>query len=364
MHLCRVGKIGFITVSFQFRCQLIFLLLLFFGSSLAKASEQPQELIILTWTEYISPEMIAAFEDEHDAKVKYVYFESDNDRDQILLQTEGKGFDLIIANGFAINSYRKRNWLQPMPVEKIPNMKYIENRWQSSFESAQGYGVPYFWGTLGIAYRKDLVSEPITSWTQLFRPSKELQGKILMVESSKDVIGMALKSLGYSANSEDNSELLQAEELLLSSKSHVSKFTYLNLDETSSLVTGEIVAAMAYGGDALNIAQHNENIVYVLPEEGGSIWMDYFTLSTHADHPELAVAFIDFINQPEWAARNAEELYLATSNSEAKKILSPDILNNPVIYPDSGILARSEFYKELTPRSNRKRASIFAHIIK
>ena len=343
---------------------LLSMLLIVTGVQPVKAAESSPELIILNWAEYIDPAIITAFEAKHGSKVKQIFFESDDARDQILLQTKGKGFDLIMGNGAVINSYRKNGWLQPVPVSKIPNLKYIEKRWVNAFEASKDYGVPYLWGTLGIAYRKDLVSKPITSWKQIFSPEKDLQGKILMVKSSRDLIGMALKSLGYSCNSENADELRQAEALLLAQRPYVARYGYIALDENSSLVTGEIVAATVYGGDALNVGEYNENITYVLPEEGGNIWVDYLLLSAYSKQPALAAKFLDFINQPKIAAQNSEELFLASPNSAAIKIIASEIKNNPVIYPGNELLSRSEFYKELPPLSVRNRANIFARVVR
>ena len=330
----------------------------------ANASEPPKELVILNWSEYMLPEMIEAFEKEHNASVKEVYFESDDARDQILLQTRGHGFDLILANGAVMDTYRKRNWLQPIDLNSIPNSKHIESIWINSFISAKNYGIPYFWGTLGIAYRKDLVDTPITSWKQFFNPEEKLRGKILHVNSSRDILGMALKSLGYSANSESTTELNEAKKLLLSQKPYVSHYGYISLEKSSSLVKGNIIVATVYGGDALNVAEHNQNIVYVLPEEGGNIWVDFLSLSTHSKNPKLATKFLNFINSPKWAAKNAEDMYLATPNAAAKKLLSDELLNDPVIYPNKKALSQSEFYKELPPRVLRTRANIYSHISK
>ena len=151
----------------------------------------------------------------------------------------------------------------------------------------------------------------------------------------------------------------EVEKLLMQHKPHVARFGYIILAKESSLVTGEIVAATVYGGDALNVAEHNKNIIYIVPEEGGHIWIDYFALSSSALNKPLAMAFLNFINQPEWAAKNAEEMYLATPNKSAKKYLSKEHLSNPVIYPSEKLLQNSEFHTELTPKINRLRARIF-----
>ncbi len=344
--------------------RLIILALILFLVLDTSSRAATKELTILNWSEYISQDMLKSFEKKYNAKVKEVYFESDDARDQILLETNGKGFDLILVNGAIFKSYKRHGWLQPIDPKSIPNLRHIEKRWLETFKPAVRYSVPYFWGTLGIAYRKDLVSKPITSWKQIFTPAKELQGKVLMVKSSRDLIGIGLKSLGYSSNSENKKELTEVEVLLLKHKPYVARFGYISVEKNSSLVTGEIVAATVYGGDALNVAEHNKNITYVIPKEGGHIWVDYFALSSSSSNKSLAMKFLNFINQPEWAAKNAEEMYLATPNKSAKKHLSKEHLNNPVIYPSKKLLQNSEMHTELTPKTNRIRARIFLNYTK
>lgn len=344
--------------------QFITLITILFLVLSANSRAAENEITILNWSEYLLPDMVKAFEKKYKAKVKEVYYESDDARDRILLDTQGKGFDLILVNGAVFKGYRRQGWLQPVNSKLIPNLRHIEKRWLKIFKPAVGYSVPYFWGTLGIAYRKDLVSKPITSWKQLFNPEKELQGKILMVKSSRDLIGAGLKSLGYSTNSNNKNELKEVETLLMKHKPYVARFGYIALDNKSSLVSGEIVAATVYGGDALSVAEHNKNITYVIPEEGGHIWVDYFALSSSAQNKSLALRFLNFINQPKWAAKNAEELYLATPNKSAKKYLSKVHLNDPVIYPSKTLLKNSEMQLELTPKSNKLRAKIFLNYTK
>jgi len=344
--------------------QFITLITILFLVLSANSRAAENEITILNWSEYLLPDMVKAFEKKYKAKVKEVYFESDDARDRILLETNGKGFDLLLVNGAPFNSYRRQGWLQPINSKSIPNLRHIDKHWLNIFEPAIGYSVPYFWGTLGVAYRKDLISKPITSWKQIFTPSKELQGKVLMVKSSRDLIGMGLKSLGYSSNSENLKELAEVEKLLMKHKPHVARFGYITLEKNSSLVTGEIVAATVYGGDALNVAEHNKNIVYVVPEEGGNIWVDYFALSSSSKNKPLAMKFLNFINQPEWAAKNAQEMYLATANKSAKKYLPKEHLNDPIIYPSEKLLKKSEFHSELSPKINRLRSRVFLNYTK
>jgi len=320
-------------------------------------------LVILNWSEYMDPELVEEFEQQFNAEVSEVYFESDELRNDMLLESDGAGYDLVMTNGVTLDLYRKRGWIAPLDLDKVENYRHIDTHWLDAFPASTGYAVPYFWGTLGIAYRADLVEKPLTSWMDILRPAKALQGRIGMIEDSRDLLGVALKALGYSANSTDSSEIQAAEALLLQQRPSVKSYNYIALSEESTLVSGELVAAMAYSGDALMLQEHNEDITYVLPSEGSTLWVDYLVVMSKSQNKELAWAFLNFINQPENAARMAEYVWYATPNKSAEKLLPEEFLNNPVIYPGREALVKSEFYRQLPPRVTKKRNIAFANIV-
>jgi len=320
------------------------------------------ELVFLTWSEYIDPEIVTAFEKKYQAKIKMVYFETDDTRDDLLIQTSGKGYDLIMANGPTIAKYQKRDWLTPVTRKQVANIKHIDKKWLQLFEKADGYAVPYFWGTTGIVYRKDLMGEVIDSWRSLFEPKEAQHGKIVMIRSARDTVGMALKMLGFSANSENREEIKKAEQILKAQKPFVKDYSYIALDKSSGLITGDVYLAMAYSGDALVLKELNDNIEYVLPKEGGNIWVDYITVSKRSRNKKLAYEFINFINEPHNALKLAEFVYYATPNKAAEKLLPKDFLSDPVIYPSEKALSKSETYTKTSPRTTRLRNQIFSNI--
>ncbi len=330
-----------------------------------KTLPSPQRtLVLLNWSEYLDPELVAKFEQEYNAKLKEVYFESDDLRDDMLLDNDGRGYDLVMASGPAIDAYQRRNWLAPLDLEQIPNFKHIDQHWVKAFPAAHSYAVPFFWGTTGIAYRSDLVSAPLTSWMDILQPDESLRGKIAMVESSRDLMTVALKALGYSANTADAGEIKAATKLLLAQKPYVKSYNYLALSEESALVSGDVVAALLFSGDALMVQEHNENIEYVLPKEGGNIWVDYLVVLQSSMNKDLAYAFINFINEPENAAQMAEYVYYATPNKAAEKLLPAEFLEDPVIYPAKEALSNSEFHNPLPPRATKKRNLAISKVLK
>ncbi len=328
----------------------------------ARAAQK--ELVLLNWSEYMDPELVEKFEQQYNVNVREVYFESDDLRDEMLVETDGKGFDLVVVNGIMLDTYRKRNWLASATVEQIPNLKHVDAHWLDAFAGARSYAVPYFWGTMGIAYREDLIKTAPQGWMDLFRPAEEARGKIAMVESQRDALGMALKALGYSANSSDSVEINEATELLLAQRPHVKHYSYVVLDENSSLVSGDVVMAMVFSGDALMLQEHHEGIQYAVPREGSNIWSDFLVVLEGSGNKALAYAFIDFLNEPEHARQLAEFVYYATPNKAAEKLLPQEFLEDPVIYPDKETLARSEAYKPLPPRAMKKRNTSFARLMR
>lgn len=336
-------------------------MLSFSFNSLAQNNNK-SELIILNWADYIDPEIIKAFENKYNAKVRQVYYESDDTRDDMLVESNARGYDLVLSSGSALKTYNKRGWLAPIVKKQIPNLKHVKNKWLNAFNSASEYSVPYFWGTLGIAYREDLVTTPITSWKQLFEPEEELHKKILMADSVNDIIGMALKSLGFSSNSHNKNEYKQVEQLLMKQKEHVKMYGFLALNDKSALVKGDIIASMAYSGDALTLIDIEPRIKYIVPVEGGGIWVDYFTVLKSSKNKELAFKFLNFINIPENAAQLAEFVYYASPNSAAEKLLPKEFLEDPTIYPDEKTLNASEFNQTLPAKIKRYKNNIFSHL--
>ena len=327
-----------------------------------RARERPAELVLLTWSNYFDPSVIREFEEAENTRIRLVHFETDDGRDELLLETDGRGFDLIIANGTAVGKYAREGWLVPISETEVPNRKLIAPKWFDYFPESRKYAVPYTWGTVGIAYRKDLYPKPVESWQALYKPDPELAGKIAMIRSSRDTIGMALKMLGYSMNSESIEEIREVAPVLVAQRPFVRDYSYIVVDEHSALVSGEIVMAMIYSGDALTLKQYHPDIEFVLPQEGTGLWVDYLVISTFSHEKKLAQRFLNFINEPEIAARLISHVNYTSPNTAAEKLLPDAMLGNPVVYPPPEVLLTAERFTRISPKAARLRKQMFANI--
>ncbi len=319
-------------------------------------------LTLYNWSEYSDDALIATFEKENGIKINQVYYETDELKDEYLLSTNGgEGLDIIVGSEASFRNYLKRQWLAPVTSSSIPNLKHIAPRWSSSRIS--DYSVPYLWGTVGIVYRKDKIPDTISSWLDIYRPQPALKDKIVMIDDSKDTLGLALKALGYSLNSTQVNELAAAEKLLRKQKPYVKNYGYINLSEESSLIKGDVWMTMVYNGDGLTLQEMHPGIKFVVPQEGTNIWTDHIAVLNTSTQKDLALKFINFINEPKNAAQLAVSLNFATPNAGATEYLPTSFLNDPSIYPDKTIVEKSESYTDLKPREQKKRNEIYLRVV-
>lgn len=328
----------------------------------AADSKTVGEITFLTWADYMDPGLIEKFEKENHIKVRLVTFDSDDGRTRMLISTEGEDFDVAVMDGNSMEAYISRSWLLPVSESSVPNLSRIDSKWRNAYPGAESHGVPYFWGTTGIAYRTDLVSEPITSWMQMFKPAPDLQGKLYMLPQNRELLDIALKALGHSLNTTDKNAYRQARDLLLQQKPFVKKYDFLALNEDSGMIDGTVCAAVTYNGDALTLRDINSNITYVTPKEGGVLWVDYLVILAKSHNPRLAETFINFLHEPENAAQLAQFVQYATPNRDAEKLLPKAFLTDTIIYPPPEILEKYELDHKLPAPIQKIRSSIFAEV--
>ena len=361
-HLFEAGGVS-ATLDIRLWIMLAFSAMALALSIQTQAAPAAPQLVILNWSDYLDPELIQQFERRHQVQVIEVFYESDEQRTEMLLNNDAQGYDLILTSGIDIALYAKRGWIAPLPTAAIPNRQHLNPRWLNAFEGSTDYALPYSWGTTGILYRSDLLTQPLTQWRQLLDPSAELAGKISLTNDTQELIRLGLKALGYSLNSHDPQQLAEVKQLLQRAAPKIGSFQYPSVSNDSALLDGSIVAAFVYNGDGLMLQEQHDKLSYVPPDEGSILWVDYFALGAKGANPELAVAFLDYINQPEVAAQQAQYIYYATPNQAAEQLLPEAFLNNSAIYPSDTVLERSEQYQSLPPRVLRRWNAIGAEIL-
>ncbi len=287
---------------------------------------------VYNWGEYIDTEVLRQFEDETGITVVYDTFVTNEDM-YVKMKNDSSQFDVVIPSDYMIDRMIKDDMVQPLDASKIPNREKVNTEFFSdmTFDADGTYSVPYMWGTLGIVYDKTKVSPAPTSWDVLWDPQYE--GRIVMMDSVRDTLGIALVRLGYSMNARDEAQLEEAKNTLIEQKPLVYAY---RLDETKDMmVQSESDLAVMYSGDAYVALSGNENLEYVVPEEGSNLWIDGMVITKDAKNVDNAHAFINFMTRPDIAAKNAEYIGYSIPIPEGVELLPEEMRNSHVAYPEN-----------------------------
>lgn len=312
-------------------------------------TEQPYAGTVLTvfnWYDYIDPAVLEIFEEETGITVSYVNFTT-NEEMYTKLEAGAGAYDVIFPSEYMIERLIKEDLLEELNLDNIPNLAgVLENLKDPSYDPGNAHSIPYMWGTLGILYNMDMVSEPVTSWYALF--DEQYAGSIFMMNSIRDTIGLALKALGYSMNTRSEEELRAAGDLLVKQKQDQLVSGYI-LDETKDkMVANEAALAVVYSGDALYSMEKNDRLAYVVPEEGSNIWVDGMCIPKGSQNKEAAECFINFMCRPDIAQMNMEYIYYSSPIQEVVDNLSEEEAANEALNPPADVIARCEYFNDIS----------------
>ena len=261
--------------------------------------------------------------------------------------------------------------IQPLNLETLSNWSKIPKPWQDLVRrDAQGYpqptgklwGSPYRWGGSLIVYRQDKFSGfdwTPQDWSDLWRG--EISGRISLVDQPREIIGLTLKSLGYSYNTANISPITPLKAKLLQLQQQV-KF-YSSEHYLQPLILGDTWLAVGWSGDILPVVARNPNLKVVVPSSGTSLWADIWVkpASNTLASADILPEWLNFCWQPE----SARLISLLTSGlspvllTEPREQIPRDILKDPFLASDRQILERSEFLLPLSEKSQAEYNSLW-----
>ena len=270
---------------------------------------------VCSWGEYIDESLIDQFEDETGIKVNYQTAES-NEALYSLLKTGAGDYDVIVPSDYMIGRLIAEDMLAELNYDNIPNYAKIDSRYKNlSYDPDNKYTVPYTWGTLGIIYNTSMVDEEITSWSALF--DEKYAGNVLLIGNSRDAFAMGLLYLGYSVNTTDEAQIREAYQLIADAN---AKGVYQGkvMDEIfQKMEGGNAAIGVYYAGDYLTMLENNEDLAYVIPDEGSNWFVDAMCVLKDAQNKTEAEEWINFIASTEANLANMDYIWYASPNTEA-----------------------------------------------
>jgi spermidine/putrescine transport system substrate-binding protein len=320
------------------------------------------ELVFYDWEEDMPQSVMDAFTAEYGVQITYLVYESQEGA--IANMRAGEVYDVVVMESRFIPLLAQEGLLARLNQKNLPNLRNISANFRElAYDPNNDYSVPYNWGTTGLVVRSDLVGQPVTHWADLWDP--RYAGRVgLWMGVSRDVISLTLKSLSYSANSENPQELEEAYQRLVELKHHVIAFEDYDLFTSAELLaSGRVVVSMGYTVDALNGSELNPAVKYILPEEGALLWNDTFVIPSNSPNQYTAELFLNFLMRPDINAEITNYNQYATPNEAAYPFIQSEILNNPLIFPPNDELINAELVLPLTSQGQRLYDEIWERFI-
>jgi len=298
--------------------------------STSTATEDATELYgcntlnVYNWGEYIGEDVIANFENEYGVKVNYSLYDS-NEVLYTKLQS-GTKYDVLFPSDYMIERLIDEDLLQPLDRSLITNFDKLDPSVVGlSYDPDNEYSIPYFRGNVGLVYNtKNVDAATIEAEGFNVYHDEQFKGRVFVYDSQRDSFMMALKALGYSANTTDEEELNEAFEWLIEMDNTVDP-AYVTDEVIDAMLNSEKDIALVYSGDAAYILSENPDMAYYAPNDSGTnIWSDAMVIPANSECATLANVFINYMTSDEVAYENSDYVGYTSTNLDALTKLSAD----------------------------------------
>ena len=274
-----------------------------------------QTLRIYNWGEYVGEHIIQDFQKETGATVLLENF--DSNEQMYIKVANGEAYDILVPSDYMIQRLISEGYLQKLDKSKLNCMDKLYDAVKGlPYDPENEYSVPYFWGTVGIVYDKTKVDikDLEKEGYNIFLDQK-YKGDIYLYDSERDSFMMALKALGYSMNTSDESQIQEAYNWLVQCV-QTMKPEIVTDEIIDNMAQGRKALGLIYSGDATYVINENENMGYYMPEGGTNQWSDAMVIPKNAKNPELAHAFINYASDYDGAYDNSSYVGYTSANRE------------------------------------------------
>jgi spermidine/putrescine transport system substrate-binding protein len=333
--------------------------------SAAAATDETITINVYNWGQYISDgtdgylDVNAAFTEATGIKVNYMTYDT-NESLYTKLKTGGSTYDIIIPSDYMIARLIEEDMLEPLDFDNIPNYQYVDEAYKNTeYDPDNVYSVPYTWGNVGVIYNTKYVDEAdVGSWDLLW--NEKYSGKILMFDNPRDAFAIAELRLGYSLNTEDETELRAAADLLSTQKPLVQSYV---MDQIFDKMTREEAwIAPYYAGDYLYMLEDNEDLGFYFPEEGFNFFVDAICIPKGCQNKEAAEAYINFLCDPSISGQNLDYLGYSTPISAAKDYMDEEMASSDIAYPSDEVLANGSMFLALSTDATQLMDSLWLEV--
>ncbi|BBY77460.1 twin-arginine translocation pathway signal protein [Mycolicibacterium parafortuitum] len=346
------------------------------GSSDSGSSSSTEEggpasgtLRISNWPLYMADGFVAAFQTASGITVDYKEDYNDNEQwfakvKEPLSRKQDIGADLVVPTEFMAIRLHQLGWLNDISDEGVPNKKNLRpDLMDSSVDPGRKYSAPYMSGLVGLAYNRAATGRDITSINDLWDPA--FKGRVSLFTDTQDGLGMIMLSQGNSPENPSTETVQQAIDLVReqNDRGQIRRFT--GNDYADDLAAGNIAIAQAYSGDVVQLQADNPDLQFIVPDSGGTTFLDTMVLPYTTQNQKAAEAWIDYVydraNYAKLVAYTQFVPVLSEMTEELEKV-DPEAAGNPLINPPVEVLNRCKSWAALTDEQTQEFNTAYAAV--
>ncbi|MBJ7329850.1 MAG: spermidine/putrescine ABC transporter substrate-binding protein [Solirubrobacteraceae bacterium] len=321
------------------------------------------------WPLYMDKKLLTAFDKEYGGEVKYVEEINDNYEffSKVRQQLQaGKpiGRDIVVLTDYMAQRWVKDGYAEPFDKQNIPNAKnLVANLKTIGYDPERSYTLPYQSGAVGIGYDIKRTGRELTSIEDFFDP--KFKGKVTMFSEPYDAASTVLIQEGKDPEKATLDELLGAIEKIGKANDAGQFRRFTGNDYSTDLTKGNAWVCMAYSGDLVQLQSDNPNLRFAFPEEGAVRFTDNMMMPAKVAHPYAAETMMNYLYEPEVAAKLAAYVNYISPVDGIKEILEktdPEIAENELIFPSDEVAGRLKNYPQLTPAEERQMREAMAQV--
>ncbi len=338
------------------------------------------ELDFANWPLYIDKAKgrrptIDDFEKQTDITVNYKEIINDNQSffgtiNEPLANGQSVGWDLIVITDWLVSKMARLGYLEQIDHSRLPNFEVHAGDVYKDpvYDPGNAHSVPWQSGITGIGYNPKLTDREITSTDDLF--DEDFKGRVGMFTEMRDTMNLVLLSLGVIPQEATDSDLKAAQEKLLDQRDKGIVRQYYGNEYADALARGDVVLTMAWSGDVFQLQFDNPDLQFVVPEEGGILWVDNMCIPQNAEHPMDAMEFMDFVYDPKIAAQIAAWVNYICPVPEAQDIIRGfggkyynQVADSPLVFPTPEMESKLFHYKDLSEEEEQFWNDLFNQVV-
>jgi len=342
-------------------------------------AQNTKQLNVYNWSDYIAEDTLNKFEQQTKIKVTYDVFDSNEVLEAKLLAGKS-GYDVVVPSANFMAKQIKGGVYEKLDKSKLNNYSNLDPKLLKILEVIDPnneHGVPYMWGTIGIAYNLEKVTAvlganpPVNSWDLVFKVENMAKLKecgVSFLDSPTEMLPAAFKFLGIKPDTTNptKEELKKAEDLFMQIRPFTAYFH--SSKYISDLANGNICVAIGYSGDLYqSIARAKEaggkvKLSYNIPKEGAATFFDILGIPKDAENKENAYKFINFLLEPKIMAEIINEMQFSSGNAKTQNLVNKELASDPNIFPSDEVLANLYTFPDLPAAVQRNMNRIWTKI--